>query len=71
MFPTLFRRATDHLRSGTTPSLPEWLVGHAALEDDLVQVAGRRVVALHTLLRQEGDVVSLTPDLLDLVFVER
>lgn len=71
VFPKLFRRATDHLRAGTALTLPQWLAAHPDTEDDLVQVAGADPVPLHTLLTQEGTVVRLRPDLLDLVFVER
>lgn len=73
VYPKLFRRATDYLRdraAGAGPGLPEWLAAHPD-QDDAVLVAGADPVPLHTLLTQQGDTVSLLPDLLDLVFLER
>jgi endonuclease YncB( thermonuclease family) len=73
VFPKLFRRTVDYLRdrkkSGLT--LPQWLAAHPDTEDDDVLVAGAPAVPLHTLLHQDGDTVTFSPDLLDLVFVER
>lgn len=71
--PKLFRRATDYLRdrgTGVDLTLPEWLAARPE-QDDAVLVAGADPVPLHTLLIQQGDTVTLLPDLLDLVFLER
>lgn len=73
VLPKLFRRVTDYLRERTGPAqtLPEWLAAHPDTADDLVSVAGAPAQALHTLLRQSDDAVTLDADVLDLVFVER
>lgn len=77
IFPKLFRRATDYLRETTSDgdgggrvSLPDWLAANADQDDEVV-VAGADPVPLHTLLTEVGTTVTLGPDLLDLVFVER
>jgi endonuclease YncB( thermonuclease family) len=71
VLPKLFRRAVDYQRTrGSGQILPDWLAAHPD-EDDQVQLPGGGTAALHTLLHQSGDTVSLDVDVLDLVFVER
>jgi len=75
VLPKLFRRATDYLRDraeGFRGTLPQWLrtAGpEPGAEDDEV-LLGRRRTRLSALVRQRGDRIIVTADLLDLVFVE-
>jgi endonuclease YncB( thermonuclease family) len=78
ILPKLFRRCTDYLkdrRDGFRGTLPDWLVEVSASgtrpENDQVLVGGRAEVPLSTLVRQLNDRISFTPDLLDIVFVEK
>jgi endonuclease YncB( thermonuclease family) len=77
--PKLFRRAVDHLHDvdhhGFDGSLVDWLLAHSGPgpgdENDQVSVAGADPIRLSELLRHEGEKVTLSADLLDLVFVEK
>jgi hypothetical protein len=73
ILPKLFRRTVDYLRDRSDPrlTLPQWLAARPDTEDDDVVVADAPAVPLHTLLAQDGDTVTFSPGLLDLVFVER
>jgi endonuclease YncB( thermonuclease family) len=78
VFPKLFRRALDHLHDvdhGFDGSLVDWLLAHSGPgpgdENDQVSVAGADPIRLSELLRHDGEKVSLSVDLLDLVFVEK
>jgi endonuclease YncB( thermonuclease family) len=79
VYPKLFRRAIAHLhdvdRHGFDGSLADWLLARSGPgpgdENDQVSVAGADPIRLAELLRHEGDKVSLSADLLDLVFVEK
>lgn len=75
VLPKLFRRCNDYLTDrerGFEGTLAEWLRATppgARPRDDGVIVGGRRT-RLSALVGQEGDRVSFSTDLLDLVFVE-
>jgi len=79
VFPKLFRRAFDYVhdveRHGFAGTLVDWLLAHsrpgAGNEDDQVSVAGGEPVRLSDLLQADGDKVSLSADVLDLVFLEK
>lgn len=79
VFPKLFRRAVDHLddvdHHGFDGSLVDWLLARSGPgpgdENDQVSVAGADPVRLSDLIRHDGEKVSLSADLLDLVFVEK
>lgn len=78
ILPKLFRRCTDYLRAraeGYEGTLPEWLVASSEpgqrLQDDSVVVGGREEVPLSSLLKQDGERISFSGDLLDIVFVEK
>jgi hypothetical protein len=87
VFPKLFRRAFDYVhdveRHGFAGTLVDWLLAGARLaeleashpgagnENDQVSVAGGEPVHLSDLLQADGDKVSLSTDVLDLVFVEK
>ena len=87
VFPKLFRRAFDYVhdveRHGFAGTLVDWLLAGARLaeleashpgagnENDQVSVAGGEPVRLADLLQADGDKVSLSADVLDLVFVEK
>lgn len=68
ILPKLFRRATDYLRADTSGTFLEWLRDQGS-DDDPVEAAGRRT-NLSALITQDGDRVSLTVPITDLVFVE-
>lgn len=68
VLPKLFRRATDFLRADAGGTLLEWLRDQGA-DDDPVEVAGRRTT-LSAVITEDGDRVSLTAAIPDLVFVE-
>lgn len=68
ILPKLFRRATDYLRADTSDTFLEWLRAQGS-DDDPVEAAGRRTT-LSALVTQDGDRVSLTVPITDLVFVE-
>src|SRR5262249_12106747 len=75
VLPKLFRRANDYLRAvagGFDGTLPDWIrnPGPGRDEDDRV-VIGNEETRLSDLVKQNGDQVSFTADLLDVVFVER
>ncbi len=79
VFPKLFRRAVDYVRdverNGFPGTLLDWLLAHSQAgsgdENDRVSVAGGEPLRLSDLIQTDGDKVSLTADLLDLVFVEK
>jgi hypothetical protein len=78
ILPKLFRRCTDYLKDradGFRGTLPDWLVSVSAsghrLEDDQVLVGGRTEVRLSAIVKQLNESISFTPDLLDIVFVEK
>jgi endonuclease YncB( thermonuclease family) len=72
VLPKLFRRVVDYLRQRTAgQTVPDWLAAHPDTEDDQVIVAGAPAQPLHTLLTHTADTVTVTADVLDLVFVER
>jgi endonuclease YncB( thermonuclease family) len=78
ILPKLFRRCTDYLKDradGFRGTLPDWLVSVSASgsrpEDDHVLVGGQAEVPLSTLVKQLNDRIGFTPDLLDIVFVEK
>ena len=68
LLPKLFRRATDYLRAKSSQTFVEWVAAQGE-DDDPVEYQGKRTT-LSALLRQDGDQVSLTASILDLVFVE-
>ncbi|MCD2189941.1 hypothetical protein [Actinomycetospora soli] len=68
ILPKLFRRATDYLRADTSGTFLGWLRDQGS-DDDPVEAAGRRTT-LSALVSQDGDRVSLTVPITDLVFVE-
>ncbi|MDL5154476.1 hypothetical protein [Actinomycetospora termitidis] len=68
ILPKLFRRATDYLRADSERTFVEWVRAQGA-DNDPVEVAGTRT-NLAELLTEDGDRVSLTVPLTDLVFVE-
>jgi endonuclease YncB( thermonuclease family) len=72
VLPKLFRRATDYLRANVDGTLPDWIrnPGPNRDENDGVVLNGRETT-LADLVRQSGDVLTFTADLLDVVFVER
>lgn len=76
VFPKLFRRCTDMLRTGEK-DLRKWL-SQGASEDDQVFLDSQRSgdadpapVRLSSLITQSGNKVGMDADLADLVFVER
>jgi endonuclease YncB( thermonuclease family) len=77
ILPKLFRRATDYLtdvRRGFTGNLSDWLLAHVCgsrPENDLVVLPGGIEAPLSTLLEQRNSWIACTPDLLDIVFVEK
>lgn len=72
IWPKLFRRATDYFHHRSAgQSLPDWLAATPSEDDSLYVGDSPTPTALHTLLRQDKDRVSLTVDLLDLVVIER
>jgi hypothetical protein len=78
ILPKLFRRCTDYLKDradGFRGTLPDWLVSVSAsgnrIEDDQVLVGGRTEVRLSAIVKQLNERISFTPDLLDIVFVEK
>ncbi len=68
ILPKLFRRGTDYLKADTKQTFLDWLTAQGA-DDDPVEVDGRRTT-LSALITQDGDTVSLTTAIPDLVFVE-
>ena len=70
IFPKLFRRCTDYLHDinheNFVGSLLEWM--EAKGENDPVEVGQRAVTQFASLISQEGSRVSLSADLLALVF---
>jgi hypothetical protein len=77
ILPKLFRRATDYLKDvgkGFSGNLSDWLKAHntgSRAEDDTVILSGGSEVPMSTLLEQRNSAVSFTPDLLDIVFLEK
>jgi endonuclease YncB( thermonuclease family) len=78
ILPKLFRRCTDYLKArarGFEGTLPDWLVSVSATgtrpEDDLVVVGGSSEVHLSALVKELNSRIGFTPDLLDIVFVEK
>jgi endonuclease YncB( thermonuclease family) len=77
ILPKLFRRATDYLKDvagGFRGNLADWLKANNAgsrKEDDLVVLPGGVEVTLSSLLEQRNSFVAFSPDLLDIVFVEK
>lgn len=69
IFPKLFRRACDFLKSGET-DLVEWLAKTEG-ENDKVIVDNRVEVPLSQLLRRENDRYRFDADLTEAVFVEK
>lgn len=77
VLPKLFRRCTDYLKAvagGFQGTLPDWLVAASATgrrpENDLLLVSGIEV-ALSTVVQQLNQRIRFTPDLLDIIFVEK
>jgi endonuclease YncB( thermonuclease family) len=77
ILPKLFRRATDYLKDvakGFDGNLSDWLKANnsgSRAEDDVVILTGGVEAPLSALLDQRNASVSFTPDLLDIVFVEK
>jgi hypothetical protein len=77
IMPKLFRRSTDYLKdvaAGFRGNLPEWLRANntgSRHEDDLVVLPGGVEVPLSALLEQRNASIAFTPDLLDIMFVEK
>lgn len=69
IFPKLFRRACDFLKSGQ-PDLVTWLAATEG-ENDRVIINNRTEVPLSHLLRRENDRYRFDADLTDAVFVEK
>lgn len=68
ILPKLFRRGTDYLKADSKQSFLDWLKDQGG-DDDPVEVNGKRT-SLSALITQDGDTVSLTTAIPDLVFVE-
>jgi hypothetical protein len=77
ILPKLFRRATDYLKDvakGFSGNLADWLKANntgSRAEDDTVILPGGSEVPMSSLLEQRNSAVSFTPDLLDIVFLEK
>lgn len=68
VLPKLFRRVTAWLATDTTATLPSWLA-QSGDDNDPVQAAGADTT-LAAVISQNGDSISLTVDVLDLLFLE-
>ncbi|HSW98341.1 MAG TPA: thermonuclease family protein [Candidatus Saccharimonadales bacterium] len=78
LLPKLFRRATSYLDAvakGYNGPLPGWLASTISdplhSQDDYVIRAGGQAVRLHTLIHQQGDVITADLNLLQDVFIEQ
>jgi endonuclease YncB( thermonuclease family) len=73
IFPKLFRRCTDFLKSirgAEFFSLPDWIRNNPK-EDDLVILGNLAEVHLSELVQQENREISFRADLFDIIFVEK
>lgn len=76
IFPKLFRRCSDMLRTGES-DLRKWLGQNPGEDDDVFIDSHRKgdsdpaAIRLSSLISQSGNKVSIDADLTDLVFVER
>jgi hypothetical protein len=78
ILPKLFRRCTDYLKArqkGFIGELADWLRANAAgsrAEDDQVHIVSANVtVPLSSLIEQRNNRISLSADLLDIVFIAK
>jgi hypothetical protein len=77
ILPKLFRRATDYLKdvaTGFHGNLADWLKANAAgtrKENDIVVLPGGVEVPMSSLIEQRNSFVAFSPDLLDIVFLEK
>jgi endonuclease YncB( thermonuclease family) len=77
ILPKLFRRSTDYLKDvgkGFHGNLADWLKANntgSRAEDDTVILSGGSEVPMSSLLEQRNAAVSFTPDLLEIVFLEK